>query len=168
MRMFFSRRRRRSNGPGRALQNQEPGRNQGVLYKIPGQGANQPNLGGGTLQVDNQGVLYKKTDPPLLIALMLLLTIAGRGVGMTLPVLLLIIGMSVTPFPAAIPNHFGVLGIDLALPPAVIVAPTGLTFRPTADCLIGTARRRSKGLLAIRAAARRGNHSLRGLFRVQP
>src|SRR3974377_2121757 len=49
MRMFFSRRGRRRTVPANGPDDQQVGRNQGVLYKIPGQGANQPGLGNGTL-----------------------------------------------------------------------------------------------------------------------
>jgi hypothetical protein len=46
MRMFFSRCRGRGQGRGGRLQNQQLGRNQGVLYKISEQGADQLDLGG--------------------------------------------------------------------------------------------------------------------------
>jgi hypothetical protein len=46
MKMFFSRRADRCQRSGWALHNQELGRNPGVLYKISGQGTDQPDLGG--------------------------------------------------------------------------------------------------------------------------
>ncbi|SRR5581483_10968220 len=168
MRMFFSRCGWSRNHRRRGLQNQKLGRNQGVLYKIPRQRTDQPYLDGCTFQIDNQGVLYKTADSPLLIALALLLTIASGGLGMILPISLLIIGMGFAPLSAAIADYLGVLAIGLALMPPVFIAPPRLAFQPATDRLIGAAGGRMKGLLAIRAAAGLENYFLRGLFRFQP
>src|SRR5450759_2340990 len=55
----------------------------------------------------------------------------------------------------AIADHLGVYGIIQALLAPVLVTPSSLTLRSTADGLVETAFGRLKGLLAIRAAARR-------------
>ena len=52
------------------------------------------------------------TDAPLLIALALLLTVAGGGLGMGLPVVLLIVGMGLTPFPPAVADHLRVFRVS--------------------------------------------------------
>ena len=82
---------------------------------------------------------------------MLLLTVANCGIGIGLPVVLLVVGMSLAPLPPAIADHLGVYGIIQALLASVLVTPSGLTLRSTADGLVGTAFGRLKGLLAIRA-----------------
>src|SRR5215831_12814214 len=142
MKMFFSRCGWRRGRRGRGLENQKLGR--------------------------NQGVLYKNGDPSLLIALTLLLAVASGRLGVVLPVVLLIVGMSFAPLPAAVADHLGVLGVGLAFTASVVTAPPRLAFRPAAHRLIGTTWRRLKGLMAIRAAACPKNHFLRGLFAVQP
>ena len=109
-----------------------------------------------------------QVDDAYLIALTLLLTVASGGLGMALPVVLLIVGMRIAPLSAAVADHFGVLGVGLALAAPVIAAPPRLAFRLAAHRLVGAPRGRLKGLLAIRAAAWRDNHFLRGSFRVQP
>ena len=96
------------------------------------------------------------------------MAVAGGGAGVVLPVGLLIFGMGLAPLAAAVANDLGVLGIGLSLAAAVITAPAGLTLRLAAYALVGTARRGLEGLLAIRAAARRKNHSLRRMFGSQP
>jgi hypothetical protein len=80
---------------------------------------------------------YKQTDAPLLIALPLLLTVVGCRIGMGQPVVLLIVGMSVTPLPPAVADHSSVFRIGQALLAPVIVTPLGLTLRPTANGLVG-------------------------------
>ena len=89
---------------------------------------------------DILGVLYKTGDTPLLIALALLLAVVSSGLGMVLPVVLLIVGMGLAPLSAAVADHLGVLGVGLALTAPVVAAPPRLAFRPAAHRLIGTAR----------------------------
>jgi hypothetical protein len=84
------------------------------------------------------------------------------------PVVLLIAGMSFTPLPPAVADHLSVFRIGEALLAAVIVTPLGLTLRPTANGLVETVFGRVESLLAIRAAAWRDNHFLRGMFGPQP
>ena len=142
MKMFFSRCWWRWSRRRRGLQNQKLGRNQGVLYKT--------------------------TDAPPLIALVLLLAVAGSRIGMGQPVILLIVGMRLTPLPPAVADHLSVFRIRQTLLTAILVMPLGLTPRPTTDGLVGTVLGRLEGLLAIRAAAWRENHFLRGMFGAQP
>jgi hypothetical protein len=113
MRMFFSRRCRHGIAPATRLQNQQPGGNQGVLYKI--------------------------ADPALFITLALPLTIAGNRLGVVLPVCLLIFGMCLSPFPAAVTDHLCVLRIAPPLVPAILIATPVLAWRLAADRLIGAA-----------------------------
>ena len=83
----------------------------------------------------------------------LLLTVVGCRIGTGQPVILLIIGMSLTPLPPAVADHLSVLRIGQALLAPVLVTPLGLTLRPAANGLVGTVLGRLEGLLAIRAAA---------------
>ena len=115
----------------------------------------------------NQGVLYN-ADTPLPVALTLLLAVASGSLGMVLPVVLLIIGMGFTPLSAAVAHHLGILRIGSAFTVAVVAAAPSLAHRPAAHDLVGPPSGRLKSLLAKRTAARRENHFLRGLFRVQP
>jgi hypothetical protein len=162
MTMFFSRRCRCGRKCGLMLKNQQLGRNQGVLFKILGEGPQNPNVCSGALYVKNQGVLYKMTDVPFAVALPLLLAIVGRCFGMALAVGLLIVGMILPPLAAAIADDLGVDGIGSALLSPVLVAPFLLATRIATDALIRAARGGLKGGLAIRAAARRHNRFLRG------
>ena len=68
----------------------------------------------------------------------------------------------------AIADHLGVFGIGQALATPVLNVAPRLTLPPTANSLVRTMLGRLKGLLAIRAAARREDHFLRGMFGPQP
>jgi len=87
---------------------------------------------------------------------------------MVQPIVLLIAAMSFTSLPPAVADHLSVFGIGHALLAPVLVTPLGLTRRSTANGLVGTVFGRLEGLLAIRAAAWRDNHFLRGMFGPQP
>src|SRR6185437_12756962 len=108
--------------------------------------------------------LYKKADLSLLIALPLLLAVAVGGLGMVLPVDLLIVGVSFAPLPAAVADDLRIFGVRLTLQTPVLVAPSGLALLLATHRLIGTAWRSLEGLLTIRATTRRRNHFLRSLF----
>src|ERR1022692_1422385 len=142
MRMFFSRRWVWDRGGGRSLQNQKLGRNQGVLYKM--------------------------TGVPLMTPRPVLPTVASGGIGMSLPVIPLIVGMGFAPLPPAVADHLGVFGIGLTLAAPILHAASSLTLRPTANGLVRTVFGRLKGLLAIRAAAWWEKHFLRSMFGPQP
>src|SRR5579859_373539 len=98
---------------------------------------------------------------------MLQLAIVGGGFGMGLPIVLLVMGMSLTPLLLAVADHLGVFGIGAEFLAPVLAAPSGLTLRATANGLVGAAFGRLEGLLAKRAAARRERHFLQGLFGCQ-
>lgn len=70
------------------------------------------------------------------------------------PVVLLVLGMGLSPLLAAVPNDLGVLGIAFELVALILSAASALTIRLTADALIGPKFGWLKGLLTITAAAR--------------
>jgi len=85
-----------------------------------------------------------------LVTDVLLLSVPLCRFRMLLPVPLLIVSMLLLPFLLAIAHHFAILMICRQLPAAGIGAAAALTLRLTANSLLGTARRRQKGTLAVK------------------
>jgi hypothetical protein len=96
------------------------------------------------LQVENQGVLYKPADRPLLIPLPLLLTVAQGDIGMTLPVILLKSGCA-SRHAAWWENHFllSMFGRNSA-PPAPLIWTTPRRLFGGADALVPPLRREAR------------------------
>jgi len=85
-----------------------------------------------------------------LVTDVLLLSVPLCRFRMLLPVPLLIVAMLLLPFLLAIAHHLAILRICRQLPAAGIGAAAALTLRLTANSLLGTARRRQKGTLAVK------------------
>jgi len=89
------------------------------------------------------------------IPLTLSLAIALGGLGVRLPIRLLIIGVLGLPLFPAVADHLRVQGIGPDLLPMVFGAATTLAFRLAANTLLKSVRGRLKNTLAIGAAAGR-------------
>jgi hypothetical protein len=89
------------------------------------------------------------------IAFPLLLAVLISGFRVALAILLLVLGMRLTPFALAVANDLCVLGVGLQLLAVVICPALALAIRRTANTLIGTILRSLKRLLAIAAATGR-------------
>ena len=98
-------------------------------------------------------VLYKIGDAALPIPLSLSLAVALDGLGVRLPVGLLIIGVLGLPLLPAVLDHLRVQGVGPDLLPMVFGAATPLALRLAADTLLKAVRGRLKSALTIRAAA---------------
>jgi hypothetical protein len=72
---------------------------------------------------------------------------------MALTIVLLVIGMGLSPLPLAVADDFGVLGIGLDLGAMVVGAALALAIRLAAGGLIGPESGRLKGLLTVTAGA---------------
>lgn len=137
------------------MENQDFGKSYVVLYKIGGLCADEPNLCGGTLKIQSYIVLYKIGDAALPIPLTLSLAIALGGLGVSLPICLLIIGVLGLPFSPAVADHLRVQRISSDLLPMVFGAAAPLALRLAANTLLKPVRRGLKNALAIGAPAGR-------------
>jgi len=81
---------------------------------------------------------------------MLLLAVPLRQLRLRFPALPLVVGVFLPPFLPAIAHHLAILRIRHELPAAGIGATSALALRLTANSLLGTARRRQKGTLAVK------------------
>lgn len=89
----------------------------------------------------------------LAVSPVLTLPIALGGLGVGLPVLAGIIGISSAPFLLAVPADLQVLGIGLEHAAVVFLAALPLAIRPAANKLVGVVTGKLKDLLAVATAA---------------
>ena len=87
------------------MENQDFGKSYVVLYKIGGFCADEPNLCGRMLKIQSYVVLYKIGDAVLPIPLTLSRAISLCGLGVGLPIGLLIIDVLGLPLLPAIADH---------------------------------------------------------------
>jgi len=85
-----------------------------------------------------------------LVTKVLLLAVPLHQLRLRFPALPLVVGVFLPPFLPAIAHHLAILRICHELPAAGIGAASALALRLTANSLLGTARRRQKGTLAVK------------------
>lgn len=88
-----------------------------------------------------------------MVASLLRLAVALRGLRMSLPVVLLVAGMGSPPLLAAVTHDLAVLEIGLKFPAVIVTVAATLAVRLAADPLLGTIEGKWEELLAVGTAA---------------